>query len=230
MTASARSRPRMSSAAATALSLYSSRPCRRLATWWRGIISRRGRHADLRAQLRFEPCERLLAVGAAPGGGYAVAASDRALYHRGDGAAWARLGWEQVVRVGWAPAGRWLVITRLDGVIPTRTVVPLRERGSMPEIAMERITHTRLGSWRIVLPGGPSLAVVARRRPATDELLWFVFCAGDSVDLSVGDQRAQVERAIAQLAAEAGLTQRPAAVLPLALPARRPAPPHPPSS
>jgi hypothetical protein len=221
MTPSARARLRTPGAAATALSLRSSRPCRRLATWWRGIISRRGRYADLRAQLGFEPRERLLAVGAAPAGGYALAATDRALYHRGDGAAWARLGWEQVIRVGWEPADGRLAITGLNGAMRTRAVVPLRERGNLPEVAMERITHTRLGSWRIVLPGGPSLAVVARRRPATDELLWFVFCAGDNLDLSVGDQRAQVERAIAQLAAESGLTQRPAIALPPVLARRR---------
>jgi hypothetical protein len=190
-----------------------------LATWSRGIIGRRAQYADLRGQLGFGRRERLLAAGAAPAGGYALAASDRALYYRGGGAAWTRLGWEQVTRVSWEPAGRRLVVIGLAdaGVATTertRAVVPLRERGHLPEVAMERITHTRLGSWRVVLADRRPLVVVARRRPASDELLWFVFCAEGNLDLSDGAQRAEVERAIARLAAESGLTPRPAAVRP----------------
>jgi hypothetical protein len=228
MTLSARPLPGTPGAAVPPLPLRSARPYQRLATWWRGITGRRGRYADLRARLGLEPRERLLATGAAPAGGYALAASDRALYYR-DVGAWSRLGWEQVTRVDWEPAGRLLVITGLAGTGlagtglagtgRTRTAVPLRERGHLPEIAAERIGFTRLGSWRVVLPGGQRLALVARRQPGTDELLWFVFCAGDSLDLRAGDQRAQVQRVIARLAAESGLTRRPAGGLPPAWPA-----------
>jgi hypothetical protein len=212
MTLSARSQARIPGTLTTALPRYPAWPRRWLAAWWRGIIGRRARYADLRVQLGFGRRERLLATGAAPAGGYALAASDQALYYRGGGAAWTRLGWEEVTRVGWEPASRRLVIIGLAGTgvavtERTRAVVPLRERGHLPEIAMERITHTRLGSWRIVLPDRRPLVVVARRRPPTDELLWFVFSAGDDLDLSDGAQRAQVERAIARLASESGLAQ-----------------------
>jgi hypothetical protein len=173
---------------------------------WLGVIGRHRRPAGLCAQLGFEPGERLLAAGAAPAGGYALAASDRALYHRGKGETWSRLGWELVSRVGWEPAvGRVVIVGLADGV-RARVAVPLRERGHLPEIAAERITHTRLGSWRIVLPSGQPLIVAARRRPATSELLWLVASAGDGPALNAADRRVQVERAVARLADEAGLS------------------------
>ena len=60
MTLSARSLPRTPGTLTTALPRYPARLGRWLAAWWRGIISRRGRSAALRAQLGFEPRERLL--------------------------------------------------------------------------------------------------------------------------------------------------------------------------
>jgi hypothetical protein len=51
---------------------------------------------------------------------------------------------------------------------------------------MERITHTRLCSWQIVLADGRPLAVSARRQPMTDEVLWFVFAAEGGPSLSAG--------------------------------------------
>lgn len=215
MTLSARSLPRTPGTPTTALRRYPAQLGRWLAAWWRGIISRRGRSAALRAQLGFEPRERLLVVCTGPVGGHALAFSDRALYHRGDGAGWSRRGWEQVSTVDWEPAGRRLMITSmdgasLDGTAYVRAGVPLRERGHLPEIALERITHTRLGSWEVTLPGGHAMVVAARRRPVTDELLWFVFPAGGSRSLSRSDRRAQVERAVSRLATELGLARQPA--------------------
>ena len=217
MTLSARSLPRTPGTLTTALPRYPARLGRWLAAWWRGIISRRGRSAALRAQLGFEQRERLLAVCAGPAGGHVLAASDRALYHRGDGAGWSRRGWERVSTVDWEPAGRRLVITSMDGAsldstVYVRAVVPLRERGHLPEIALERITHTRLGSWEVTLPGGRAVVVAARRRPVTDELLWFVFTAASdpSLSLSGSERQAQVERAVSRLATELGLAWQPA--------------------
>jgi len=215
MTLSARSLPRTPGTLTTALPRYPARLGRWLAAWWRGIISRRGRSAALRAQLGFEQRERLLAVCAGPAGGHVLAASDRALYHRGDGAGWSRRGWERVSTVDWEPAGRRLVITSmdgasLDGTVYVQAAVPLRERGHLPEIALERITHTRLGSWEVTLPGGHAVVVAARRRPVTDELLWFVFTAASDLSLSGSERQAQVERAVSRLATELGLARQPA--------------------
>jgi hypothetical protein len=54
------------------------------------------------------------------------------------------------------------------------------------------------------------VVVAARRRPVTDELLWFVFPAGGSRSLTGSDRRAQVERAVSRLATELGLARQPA--------------------
>jgi hypothetical protein len=222
MTLSARSLPRTPGTLTTALPRYPARLSRWLAAWWPGISGRRGRSAALRAQLGFEPRERLLVACTGPAGGHALAFSDRALYHRGDGAGWSRRGWERVSTVGWEPAGRRLVITSLDGAsldggslggtVSTRAAVPLRERGHLPEIALERITHTRLGSWEVTLPGGHAVVVAARRRPVTDELRWFVFTAASDLSLSLSgsERQAQVERAVSRLATELGLARQPA--------------------
>ena len=207
MTLSVRSKPRMPGALTTAFFRSAAQPEPWLATWWRGIVSRRSQAAALRAQLGFEPRERLLVVSAGTAGGYALAASDRALYQCGNGEEWSRRGWEQIEQVGWEAAGRRLIITSMDGGVPTRAVVPLRARGHLPEIALERITHTRLGSWQIALPGGGTLTVAARRRPVTDELLWLVVPAGNGPCPSVGDQRVLAERTIGRLAAQLGLPQ-----------------------
>lgn len=191
------------------------RPFRWIAAGWRRAAGRRAHAARLRAGLALAPRERLLAAGAGPDGGYTLAATDRALYHRAHGGAWTRLGWEQIAAVSWE-AGRHLVVTGLGGV-HTRAAVPLRDRGSMPEIARERITHCRLGAWRVVFPGDRHLRVEARRRPVTGELLWLV-ADGGPVPGSA-QLRAQAERAIARLSADSGLPRQPPVSLPW--PARR---------
>lgn len=81
--------------------------------------------------------------------------------------------------------------------------------GLLAITGVERITHTRLGSWRILLRGGRPVIVVARRRPVTDELLWFVFPAADGPKLRAVGQWAQVERIVARLAAESKLSAMP---------------------
>jgi len=111
----------------------------------------------LRAQLGFEPRERLLVTAAAPVGGCATAASDRALYYRGDGGAWSRLGWEQVIRVDREPAGRRLVITGLAAAGRPRAVIPcanavtcLRRRWSgspIPDCAPGKSCLPTAGPW-----------------------------------------------------------------------------------
>lgn len=171
---------------------------------WRRIARRRAHLASLRAGLALAARERVLAAGAGPDGGYTLAATDRALYHRAHGGAWTRLGWEQITTVAW-DSERHMVVTGLCAA-HARAVVPLRDRGTMPEIARERITHTRLGSWRVACPGDRSMLIEARRRPVTGELLWFVAADGgpDSVQL-----RAHAEQAIARLSLASGLPRQP---------------------
>lgn len=170
-----------------------------LTAGWRRIASRRDRRARLRAGLALAPRERLLAAGPGPDGGYTLAATDRALYHRPHGGAWTRVGWEQVAAVSWGP-GRARVIGLFG-----QAEVPVRDRGGFPEIIAERLAHSRLGSWRAELPGGRRVRIEARRRPSNGEVLWFV---------DAGAPRAQVERAIARLGEQSGVPPQPPVSLP----------------
>jgi hypothetical protein len=213
MTVSAGTRPRAAGAAAVPFTSWL-RP--RFKATWQNLTCDRGVDAAIEAKLEFERGERVLAADRDSGGQYAVVATDRALYHRADcfGAGadgWARLGWEQIARVGWAAAAGQLILTGAAsvGAAPARIVVPLRQRGMIPELAMERVTHTRLGRWHLVV-GGTSRAVIeARRRPATGELLWWVTYGGNGLDPAGPDVRARAEQAVARLRAEFGALPQP---------------------
>jgi hypothetical protein len=160
------------------------------------------------AELAFERGERVLSVGHGPDGRCALVATDRGLYYRADGDGWSRLGWEEIARVGWdAAAGRLLVIP-LSGVAPPRIVVPLRRRGTVPELVTERMTHSRLGRWDLPVAGTRRVLVEARRRPASGELLWVVL-AGEC-------DAGELDRAVARLGADLGVAQLPQAGLSLA--------------
>jgi hypothetical protein len=150
--------------------------------------------------------ERVLSVGRDPNDGYALLATDRALHHRTADNGWSRLGWEQITRVRWDAAAGSLVITGRSGVAAERIVLPLRDRGALPELVLERITHTRLGCWHVPLADNQHVLVEARRRPATGDLLWFVNCDGSGLDLSTDGARRQIERAIARLDKDLGVT------------------------
>jgi hypothetical protein len=179
-----------------------------LAARWRHRVSHRALPAALRERLALERRERVLFVGRDPGDGCAVVATDRALYHRGTDDGWSRIGWERMTRVGWDAAAGRLVIAGRAGLAPARTALPLRECGTLPELAAERIAHTRLGSWRLPpdgdgdsdsdgdSDGDRSFLVEVRRRPVTGELLWVVS----------RDSGGQAERAITRLASEFGVT------------------------
>jgi hypothetical protein len=94
--------------------------------------------------------------------------------------------------------------------------VPLYRRGSVPELAADRVTHTKLGRWHLLVAGTHRVLVEARRRPASGELLWVVLSGpaagagvGTGSDAGDGGIGRQVERAIARLGADFGFTQPP---------------------
>lgn len=167
---------------------------------WRRLASLRGRRRDLLAGLGLAPRERLLDAALGPDGGYALAATDRALYHRAHGGAWTRLGWEMITAVAWASGHAGVTGLWGNAAVPVRG--PL---GGLPEIAAERITHTRLGAWRVSISAGRAVRVEARRRPGTGEVLWFV---------GPGISRSDAARVIARLGAQAGLPPRDPVTLP----------------
>jgi hypothetical protein len=175
-----------------------------LATAWR-LPGARALPADLRAQLAFQRGERVLSVRHDPDGRTALVASDRALYHRNGDLGWSRLGWEQITRVNWDANVNQLLISGLNGLAPSRTAVPLRGRGTLPELAQERTNHTRLGRWHLQLPGGHSVLVEVRRRPRTEELVWAVLSASDGLDGADAGTTADIARAVARLGEHLGV-------------------------
>jgi hypothetical protein len=209
MALSARSRARSPNAEAMlssqAASRFTSRLRAWLTAWWRHAIRGRVLPDGLRAQLAYGRGERTLAVGHDPVGGYALVATDRGLYHRAGGDGWSRLGWEQISAVGWDGLTSRLVVTGLAGAAPPRTVLPLRSRGTVPELAEERITHTRLGRRQVMLGGHRRVLVEVRRRPVTGELVW-VITSGSGLDLGDRQVREQIDEAVALLDADLGVT------------------------
>jgi hypothetical protein len=177
----------------------------RLAARWRHLAGRRSLIAAGCAGLEAERGERVLAGCRDLDGGYALVATDRALYRRAELDGWSRLGWERVTRVDWHAAdgqpGRF-VVTVLSGTAPARLIVPARERGVMPELAAERMTHAYLGRWTVPLGDGQDIMIEGRRQPGTGRLLWVI---------RDGDRSRAVELAIARLAAEFGVIYRPRA-------------------
>lgn len=178
-----------------------------LAARWRDLATDRGLPRDVRSRLALERGERVLTVARDPASACALVATERALYHRDDGDGWRRQGWERVSAVDWHAASRRLVFTGLSdiGLGPERSVLPIGERGCLVELASERITHTRLGRWPLMLPGGEPAIAEARRRPVTGELLWLVHVDGICWDIRDGTVHSGITRAITRLGADLGI-------------------------
>ncbi len=223
MTLSARSRPFDATVVlGRARFRFASRLRRWVAARWRESARGRALPAAVSAELAFERGERVLSVSRDRDGERALVATDRALYHRvlphrvdADGwsrLGWSRLGWEQIARGGGDAAAGQLVIIGLAGVAglagaaPPRTAVPLHRRGTVPELAQERVTHTKLGQWHLLVAGTHRVLVEVRRRPVTGELLWFVTSGANGSGSSNPDIGAHVERAIARLCTDFGIT------------------------
>jgi hypothetical protein len=183
----------------------------RLAARWRQLASRRSLLAAGCAGLAVERGERVLSACRDHDGGYALVATDRALYGRTEPGCWSRLGWERVTRVDWDGEAGVFCVTVLSRTGPARLALATGERGVLPELAAERMTHTYLGRWPVPLGDGQHVMVEARRQPGTGRLLWAVVPGGCGPGLGDGDMRARVEPAIASLAAEFGVIYRPRA-------------------
>ena len=207
MAISARPRRHLPGTGAIALggpSHVTARLSRQLRAWWLSRARGRSLPATLRGQLAFARGERTLMVGRDPDGGCALVATDRALHHRAGSNGWSRLGWEQITTVGWDTSPGCLVITGLAGAAPPRTIVPLRHRGTWPELAEERITHTKLNRQPVMLGGQQRVVIEVRRRPATGELQW-TLVSGRNLDPGDQNLRNQIERAVTQSCGDLGI-------------------------
>jgi len=172
----------------------------RLAARWRHLARRSSLLAAGCAGLEVERGERILVACPDHNGGYALVATNWALHRTGEPGCWSRLGWERVTRVAWDGEACCFVITVLSGTARARLIVPARERGVLPELAAERMTHSYLGRWSVPLGDGQDVLVEARRQPGTGKLLWVILD---------GDHGRGAELAIARLAAEFGVIYRP---------------------
>ena len=132
-----------------------------------------------------------------------LAATDRALYHQA-GKAWARLGWEQVGRVGWDEQRHILMLTGLPPAVPARTVLRLARDWRLPAVAAERVSWTMLVDQRITLGADAGARAVARRLPGGAQVTWLVILdhglnpAGPGV-------RAELESALTELRSTTGV-------------------------
>lgn len=122
--------------------------------------------------------ERRLATGYAPDGTVVLVATDAALHHRAGVAGWSRLGWERVGGVAWDDETGCVAIFGMPGAGERTAVLRLRDRGMLPELAAERVAHTRLGCRQATLDGHGRLFVEVRRRPRTGELVWWAVSDG----------------------------------------------------
>lgn len=218
MALSARSWARSPGAGKIAAGQMASQLRRWFMTRWQQAVRGRSVPAELRAALTFSRGERVLAVGHGHDGNCALIATDRALHHRTGTDTWSRLGWELITSLAWDTAGSGLVITGLAATAPPPRAVPLRACGALLELAEERITHTRLGRWPVMLDGQRRILAEARRRPVTGELLWIV-SSHDGLDLSDPHARRQVSGAVTRLQDELGIPRPSSARLDHVVPA-----------
>lgn len=114
--------------------------------------------------------------------GSLVAATTAAVYARGrdePGRCWCRLGWEEVIRIGWderratldllgaGPGGMWRQELALDG------------HSALVELARERVRATLLASALVLDDDRVAAVVTARRQPGSGQVLWVTLVSQD---------------------------------------------------
>lgn len=154
---------------------------------------------DARAALELEPGERVLAVARARDGAWAVA-TDRALL----GGGW-RVEWSAATHAQWLDEESTLAVTALEpsGETVLRSLV-LDEPGLLPETVHERVMATILVSRHLRVDGRRGVRVVARRQPASDEVVWQLV-ADSGIDPDDPEVAARVAALLAELTVELGL-------------------------
>lgn len=150
--------------------------------------------------------ERVLTLDRSPAGAL-VAATAAAVYARGQaepGSCWCRLGWEDVIRVGWddqrctlsllgaGPGGMW------------RKDLALDRHTALVELARERVRSTLLASVLIREGDRVAAVVTARRQPGSGQVVWITLLspAGAADNHAI---RARAAAVIADLRAQTGI-------------------------
>jgi hypothetical protein len=140
----------------------------------RRSVRRAGTSGAVPAKPHLADRERVLIRAGTRGGGW-VLATERALYWRSPGGAWARLGWEEITRIDQDRATGALVVTGLAGGAPRRDSLPVEGGRRLLGFAQERVATTRLIVRLRV--DGREVWVEGRRQPATDDVHWLVHAA-----------------------------------------------------
>jgi len=164
---------------------------------YRAATRPRGRHRPVPPPL--DDGERVLATEG-DGNGGSVVATTLAIYHRANGSAWSRMGWEETGRMSWDARHDRLDLTDLAVRLRLTLCVP---RG-LVALVRERIGSTLLVSSRVAVTDDVTALVVARRRPGSSDLVWVVALDRD-VDEEDPRVRAGVAAAIHRLRADIGV-------------------------
>ena len=156
--------------------------------------------AEVRARLRLDRGERVLAGASLAGGGHAVATDRALLLPTGDD--WLRLPWHRVTQAHWDADAQVLEVEEAGSAPGHR--LRLAEPSLLPETARERVTASILVSEHVRLVGRAGVRIVARRRHDSSEAAWqLVFDRG--VDPGDPVIRAQAEHALEVLRAQTGV-------------------------
>jgi hypothetical protein len=133
-----------------------------------------------------------------------VVATTAAIYRDDGGHVWRRLGWVDVARIDW---DRRQGVLRLDDLTSDAACQVMLDRVACPPLvalARERFGATLLTSVLVSLPGGRTVAVMARRVPGSRDVTWVVRL-NHGTDPDDPALRAQIVEAIRQLRAEIGI-------------------------
>ncbi len=161
--------------------------------------------ADVRARLRLQPGERVLAAADAGGGGWVVG-TDRALHlPAGDG--WQVLPWERVDRASWDRETERLVVIEVAdfGEPEPQHLLALVEPRRLLDLVRDRVTSSVLLTRHVPVEGSRGFKVVARRSPTGQgEVDWSCWLDED-LDPADPAVRRAVDAGLAAAKAELGL-------------------------
>ena len=142
--------------------------------------------------------ERVLAWAHASDG--VVAGTREALYLSRDAAEVVRIPWQQVQAADWDGETAELTVSEVGtwGAPRPEHSFVIEEPGRLPELLRERVTATVLLQRHVPLDGRRGLRVVARRAPAGDREVTWIYEFDEGVDPDDPAVQAAPEEALAQ--------------------------------
>jgi hypothetical protein len=158
------------------------------------------------AGMPIRPGERVLLLEHAPAG-CLVAATAVAVYTYGQGEpgrSWCRIGWEEVIRIGWDERRSALALIGAGPSGVWRKELAVERDSALVELARERIGATLLASAVVRDNDRAAAVVMARRQPGSGKVVWVTLLS----QAGVTNNQAILARAaavIADLRAQTGI-------------------------